>query len=88
MRTIYIDSDYICHADYIDGRTAVETDALNEVLDVALPCYRFIPAHDEKVELIQCIDSERERIIKEVREEAQAQLEDMKSALEILGVTE
>ena len=57
MKTIYIDNEYICHADDAEGRTAIETDALDNVSDIALECYKFIPAHDDKVDFIQCFDS-------------------------------
>lgn len=57
MKTIYLDSNFICHADYATGRTSVETDILDGFCDNALPCYRFIPAVGEKVDFCQCIDS-------------------------------
>lgn len=63
MRTIYLDEKYICHSDNAEGRTAVQTDALDSVPDVALECYRFIPAHGEHVDFIQCIDSKTETMI-------------------------
>lgn len=58
MRTIYIDSNYICHAENAEGRTAVETDILDGISNFALPCFKFIPAHDDKVDFCQCINSE------------------------------
>lgn len=66
MRTIYIDSNFICHAEYADGRTAVETAALDNVCDAALVCYIYVPegmsyvkpnGNTLKGEFIQCIDS-------------------------------
>ena len=57
MKIIYIDSDYICHAENAEGRTPIETDVFDNVSDVALECYKFIPAHDGKVDFIQCFDS-------------------------------
>ena len=44
MRTIYLDSEYMCHAEPADGRQAVETDAFDGICSGALECYRFIPA--------------------------------------------
>lgn len=57
MKIIYTDSDYICHAENAEGRTPIETDVFDNVSDVALECYKFIPTHDGKVDFIQCFDS-------------------------------
>jgi len=66
MRTIYIDSNSICHADYADGRTAVETDALDNVHDASLAYYIYVPKgstytkpNGNKIhgEFIQCLDA-------------------------------
>lgn len=59
MRTIYIDSDYICHADNADGRIEIHTDILNGICDVALECYILIPEHDDKVDFCQCFDNDK-----------------------------
>lgn len=67
MRVIYLDSDFICYADYVEGRTAVETDALDHVCNAALCYYRFVPSgmsyrgKDHKIigPFVQCIDSVR-----------------------------
>lgn len=60
MKTIYIDSNYICHAENAEGRTPIETDVFDNISDIALECYKFIPAHDGKVDIIQCFDSKTE----------------------------
>ena len=57
MRIIYIDSNFICHAENAEGRTPIETNVFDNVSDIALECYKFIPAHDDKVDFIQCFDS-------------------------------
>lgn len=44
MRTIYLDSNFMCHLDPADGRQAVETDAFDSLCAAALECYRYIPA--------------------------------------------
>ena len=44
MRTIYLDSAFMCHATN-DGTTqAVETDLFDGLCSGALECYRYIPA--------------------------------------------
>lgn len=42
--TIYIDSDYRCHALPDDGLTAVETDAFDGKCRQFIEGYRFVPA--------------------------------------------
>lgn len=43
MRTIYIDSDFKCHAAFAEGLTAVETDFFDRRCDAFLEGYRCIP---------------------------------------------
>ena len=64
MRTIYLDENYICHVENAHGRTVVETDLLDFVTDAGLPCYKFIPAHDGKVDFIQCVNSEADSMVR------------------------
>lgn len=79
MRTIYLDFDFICHADYAEGRTPVETAALDNVCDAALPCYIYVPegksytkpnGNTVKGEFVQCFDSRAADLIR-VQYEAQ-----------------
>ena len=42
--TIYIDSDYKCHASPDDGLTAIETDVFNGKCKQFIEGYRFVPA--------------------------------------------
>jgi hypothetical protein len=44
MRTIYLDSNFMCYAKPAEGRQAVETDAFDNLCAAALECYRYIPA--------------------------------------------
>lgn len=44
MKTIYIDSDFKCHAANDGAYTAVETDAFDGKCDVFIEGYRFVPA--------------------------------------------
>ena len=41
--TIYIDSDYICHTENADGRTAVETNAFDGMSKAFIEGYRYVP---------------------------------------------
>lgn len=41
--TIYLDSDYICHLDNADGRTAVETNAFDGKTKEYIEGYRYVP---------------------------------------------
>ena len=90
MKTIYLDSEYMCHLEDGEGRTAVETDVFDGAVDRAIPCYRYIPAgksyRDDKGRVIhglfvQATDSEMiDRITQS------AIMADMQNALSILGV--
>ena len=44
MKTIYLDSAFMCYVDPTDGRQAVETDAFDGFCAGAIECYRYIPA--------------------------------------------
>lgn len=44
MKTIYLDSAFMCYADPADGRQEVETDAFDGLCAGAIECYRYIPA--------------------------------------------
>lgn len=44
MKTIYIDSDYKCHIDNTEGRTAIETDFFDDKCDVFIEGYRYVPS--------------------------------------------
>lgn len=44
MKTIYLDSAFMCHLDPADGRQAVETDAFDGMCAGTIECYRYIPA--------------------------------------------
>lgn len=43
MKTIYIDSDFKCHLTDDGTMTAVETDFFDQICDVMIEGYRFIP---------------------------------------------
>ena len=86
MRTLYIDSDYKLHVENAEGMASVETENFDGFCPELVECYRFIPAHDGHDTFIQpwkdTIAAEKAQI----RFEAQAEIEDMKTALNELGV--
>lgn len=43
MKTIYIDSDFMCHLTDADGLQAVETDIFDGKCDRYIEGYRFVP---------------------------------------------
>ena len=77
MRTIYLDSEFICHAENEDGRKAIETDALDYVCDSALEFYKFFPAHDGKVDIVQCFDSRVADSVQKAVDYTKAQTQNM-----------
>lgn len=90
---IYIDSDFKCYISNADGRTAVETDAFNGKCQEYIEGYRFVPSGDVWVradgarfhgEMISPWKDSRQLELVQLRYE----LEDTKSALAVLGVTE
>lgn len=94
--TIYIDSDYKCHASPGDGLTTVETDAFDGKCRQYIEGYRFVPAgeswtrEDGEVFAGEMITPWRSyEILAELQalyEEEQAKQADMAAALEVLGV--
>lgn len=46
MKTIYIDSDFKCHASDDGAMTAVETEAFDGKCEEYIEGYRFVPAGD------------------------------------------
>lgn len=90
MKTIYIDSDFMCHLENAEGRTEVETDVFDGIVDAAIPYYRYIPQGEEWTDskgrvlhglFIQATDSNAiDRIVQA------AYINDMQNALSILGV--
>ena len=92
MKTVYVDSDYMCHLANDGTMIEVQTDVFDETVDDAIPYYRYIPQgyewQDSKGRVfhgtfIQATDSaEIDRIVQ------QAYIADMQNALAILGVTE
>lgn len=95
MRTIYIDSDFKCHAENDGTMTPVETNHFDEICDAALEGYRFIPKGYEWTrddgtifggEMMSPHINYADVMGKQLLYE-QAQRRDMEAALELLGVT-
>lgn len=91
--TIYIDSDYKCYISNAEGRTAVETDVFNGKCQEFIEGMRFVPSGETWVradgmefhgEMISPWKDSRQLELVQLRYE----LEDTKSALAVLGVTE
>lgn len=92
MKTIYLDSNYMCHLENADGRTEVQTDVFDGVVDGAIPYYRYIPNGAEWTNnkgqifhglFIQATDS---KMIDRIT--TQSIIGDMQNALAVLGVTQ
>lgn len=91
--TIYIDSEYKCYTENAEDRTAVETDAFNGKCQEFIEGMRFVPSGETWVradgvkfvgEMISPWKDSRQLELAQLRYE----LEDTKSALAVLGVTE
>ena len=91
--TIYIDSDFKCYTSNAEGRTAVETDVFNGKCQEFIEGMRFVPSGETWVrsdgvefvgEMISPWKDSRQLEMAQLRYE----LDDTKSALAVLGVTE
>lgn len=91
MKTIYIDSDYMCHLESAPDRQKIETDIFDNMIDEVIPFYRFIPQGHEWVNpktgvvlhglFVQSTNDEQmNKII------VDRYMLDMQNALDILGV--
>lgn len=97
MKTIYLDSNFMCHATDDGTMTEVQTGAFDDLSNNAIELMRFVPEGatwtrpDGRVihgEFIQATDSAKIDAYQRQWMEDQAQMADMQTALEILGVTE
>lgn len=92
MKTIYIDSNYMCYLKNADGRTEVQTDAFDGVVNGAIPYYRYIPDGAEwtnnKGQVFHgpFIQATNSKMIDQIT--TQSIIEDVQLALAVLGVTE
>lgn len=93
--TIYIDSDYKCHVSAAEGRRAVEADAFNGKCPEWIESYRFVP--DGETWTREDGEEFRGEMVTPWKDlgnayAAQAayvtaEVEDMRAALDLLGVT-
>ena len=93
MKTIYLDSEYMCHLTNDGTMAEIQTEMFDDIENAAVEYYRYIPEGSEWTNLksglvihglfIQATDSNR---IDEIQREAY--IEDMQNALNILGVNQ
>ena len=97
MKTIYIDSDFMCHTTDDGTMTEVQLDEFDDLCNNAIELMRYVPENETWTRsdgrvihgiFIQATDSARIDAYQKQYMEDQAQIEDMQNALEILGVTE
>ena len=95
MKTIYLDSNFMCHIVNDGTMTEIQTDALDGLCNNAIELIRFIPQNeiwirpDGKIiygEFIQATNSAKIDAYQRQWHEDTIQMEDMQNALEILGV--
>lgn len=97
MKTIYLDSNFMCHLTDDGTMISVQTEALDHLCNNAIELMRFVPEGltwtrpDNRViygEFIQATDSSQIDAYQRQWMEDQERMTDMQTALEILGVTE
>ena len=95
MKTIYIDSDFMCHTTDDGTMTEVQLDEFDDLCNNAIELMRYIPENETWVRpdgraihgiFIQATDSVKIDAFQKQWREDQAQMEDMQNALNILGV--
>lgn len=96
MKTIYLNSDYKCHLSDDGTMKAVETDAFDGKCNSFIEGYRFIPFGEEWTRddgvvftgemIAPWKDYKTLEPAQQEYEKAQAEIEDMKTALNELGV--
>lgn len=96
-KTIYIDSEFRCYTTNDGSRTAVETDVFDDRCDSYIEGYRFVPAGQSwtrsdgvvfQGEMIAPLkDYKILSAYQEQYETMQSELEDMREALSIMGVS-
>lgn len=94
--TIYIDSDFKCYTEQAEGLTAVETDFFDGKCKTFVAGYRFVPAgcewtrQDGQVFKGEMVAPWKDHMLllaaQQGYEESLAEMQDMTSALNLLGV--
>lgn len=92
--TIYIDSDYKCYVSAAEGRRAIETDAFNGKCPEWIESFRFVPEGETWTRGDGEVFTNMVAPWKDLSEAYAAQaayvtaeVEDMRAALDLLGVT-
>lgn len=93
--TIYIDSDYKCYVSAAEGRRAIETDAFNGKCPEWIESFRFVPEGETWTRGDGGVfNGEMTASWKDLSEAyaeqaayVTAEVEDMRAALDLLGVT-
>ena len=92
--TIYIDSDYKCYVSAAEGRRAIETDAFNGKCPEWIESFRFVPEGETWTRGDDEVFTNMVSPWKDLGEAYAAQaayvtaeVEDMRAALDLLGVT-
>lgn len=97
MKTIYLDSSFMCHLTDDGTMAEVQTEAFDGMCNNAIELMRFVPSgemwerSDGRIihgEFIQATDSAKIDAYQRQWMDDQAQMSDMQTALGILGVTE
>ena len=93
---IYLDSEFNCHAITADDRIEVEApENFVGMCDKAIECMRYVPAGMTYTdangtvihgEFIQCLDSASATAYQVQYESTKAEMDDMRTALELMGV--
>lgn len=95
MKTIYVDSDFMCHTTNDGTMTEVQLDEFDALCNNAIELMRYVPENETWTRpdgrvihgiFIQATDSARIDAYQKQYREDQAQMADMQNALEILGV--
>lgn len=96
MKTIYLDSNFMCHITNSGTMTEIQTEAFDNLPNNVIELMRFVPEGvtwtrpDGRVihgVFIQATNSAKIDAYQRQWAEDQAQMSDMKTALEILGVS-
>lgn len=69
MKTIYIDSNNICHPNNDGTRKPIETNAFDGICDASLEFYKYYPKAKGKAEFIKCIDSKASALVQKSYED-------------------
>lgn len=83
MKIIYLDSDYRCYTQYEEGRRIIETDEFDNKTDEDINCFRYIP-YGEIWERSDGVLFKGTMIAPANKNPSE--IEDMKTALNLLGV--